>query len=87
MFLLFGVLMKKITIIPGDGIGKEVMEAAILVLDSSGLNLEYKFAEAGYDCFQKNGTNIPDETIKIAKKTDATLFGAVTTVKDQKSFC
>ncbi|HSO26200.1 MAG TPA: isocitrate/isopropylmalate dehydrogenase family protein, partial [Methanobacteriaceae archaeon] len=33
----------------------------------------------------KNGTTIPDETIKIAKKTDATLFGAVTTVKDQKS--
>lgn len=85
MFLLFGVLMKKITIIPGDGIGKEVMEAAILVLDSSGLNLEYKFAEAGYECFQKYGNNIPDETIKIAKKTDATLFGAVTTVKDQKS--
>jgi isopropylmalate/isohomocitrate dehydrogenase-like protein len=77
--------MKKITIIPGDGIGKEVMEAAILVLDSLELNLEYKFAEAGYECFQKNGTTIPDETIKIAKKTDATLFGAVTTVKDQKS--
>jgi 3-isopropylmalate dehydrogenase/methanogen homoisocitrate dehydrogenase len=77
--------MKKITIIPGDGIGKEVMEAAILVLDSLELNLEYKFAEAGYECFQKNGTTIPDETIKIAKKTYATLFGAVTTVKDQKS--
>ena len=77
--------MKKITIIPGDGIGKEVMEAAILVLDSLELNLEYKFAEAGYECFQKNGTTIPEETIKLAKKTDATLFGAVTTVKDQKS--
>lgn len=77
--------MKKITIIPGDGIGKEVMEAAILVLDSLELNIEYKFAEAGYECFQKNGTTIPEETIKISKKTDATLFGAVTTVKDQKS--
>ncbi len=77
--------MKKITIIPGDGIGKEVMEAAILVLDSLELNLEYKFAEAGYECFQKNGTTIPEETIKLAKKTDATLFGAVTTVKDHKS--
>jgi 3-isopropylmalate dehydrogenase/methanogen homoisocitrate dehydrogenase len=77
--------MKKITVIPGDGIGKEVMAAAISVLDSLELNLEYKTAEAGNECFQKNGTTIPDETIKIAKKTDATLFGAVTTVPGQKS--
>ncbi|MDO8869848.1 MAG: homoisocitrate dehydrogenase [Methanobacteriaceae archaeon] len=77
--------MKKITVIGGDGIGKEVIEAAISVLNSLELNLEYKIAEAGNECFQKNGTNIPDETIKIAKKTDATLFGAVTTVPGQKS--
>jgi 3-isopropylmalate dehydrogenase/methanogen homoisocitrate dehydrogenase len=77
--------MKKITVIPGDGIGKEVMAAAISVLDSLELNLEYKTAAAGNECFQKNGTTIPDETIKIAKKTDATLFGAVTTVPGQKS--
>ncbi len=77
--------MKKITVISGDGIGKEVMEAAISVLDSLELNLEYKVAEAGNECFQKIGTTIPNETIKIAKKTDATLFGAVTTVPGQKS--
>ncbi|MDP3623995.1 MAG: homoisocitrate dehydrogenase [Methanobacteriaceae archaeon] len=77
--------MKKITVIGGDGIGKEVMEAAISVLDSLELNLEYKIAEAGNECFQKNGTSIPDETIKIAKKTDATLFGAVTSAPGQKS--
>lgn len=77
--------MKKITVISGDGIGKEVMEAAISVLESLELNLEYKIAEAGNECFQKIGTTIPDETIKTAKKTEATLFGAVTTVPGQKS--
>ncbi|GAB6056259.1 NAD-dependent isocitrate dehydrogenase [Methanobacterium alkalithermotolerans] len=77
--------MIKITIIPGDGIGKEVMNAATHVLDSLELNLDYIYASAGYECFQKTGSTIPDETIKLTKKTSATLFGAVTTVPGHKS--
>ncbi len=77
--------MIKITIIPGDGIGKEVMNAATYVLDSLELNLDYIFASAGYECFEKTGSTIPDETINLTKKTSATLFGAVTTVPGHKS--
>ncbi|MGL4669613.1 MAG: isocitrate/isopropylmalate family dehydrogenase [Methanobacteriaceae archaeon] len=77
--------MKKIAVIPGDGIGKEVMEASLAVLDSLELNLDYIFAEAGQECFLKNGTPIPEETLKIAKKCEATLFGAVTSVPKEKS--
>jgi 3-isopropylmalate dehydrogenase/methanogen homoisocitrate dehydrogenase len=76
---------KKIAIIKGDGIGKEVMEAALLVLDSLNLNFEYISAEAGNECYNKHGSTIPKETIEIAKKADSTLFGAVTTVEGQKS--
>jgi len=77
--------MYNITVIPGDGIGKEVMQAALNVLDSLDIDFNYKTAHAGNECFKKTGTTIPEETIKAAKKGDATLFGAVTTVPGQKS--
>jgi len=77
--------MYDITVIPGDGIGKEVMEATLLILDTLDLGLNYKEAYAGEECFKKVGTNLPDETIRDAKNSDATLFGAVTTVSSQKS--
>jgi methanogen homoisocitrate dehydrogenase len=77
--------MKRIAVIPGDGVGKEVMGATLLVLDVLDLNFEYVPAVAGQECFEIEGTTIPDETIEIAKKSDATLFGAVTTVPGQKS--
>jgi methanogen homoisocitrate dehydrogenase len=77
--------MKKITTIPGDGIGKEVMEAGIHILNKLDLNIDYIPQEAGYELYQKTGNNIPEETIKSAKKTDATLFGAVTSVPGEKS--
>lgn len=77
--------MYDITVIPGDGIGREVMEAAISILDSLNIEFNYKTAYAGNECFQKTGTTIPEDTIESAKGSDATLFGAVTTVPGQKS--
>ncbi|AEG18795.1 homoisocitrate dehydrogenase [Methanobacterium paludis] len=77
--------MYKITVIPGDGIGPEVMEAALYVLEASNLEFDYINAKAGNECFKRTGTTIPDGTISTAKNTDATLFGAVTTVPGQKS--
>ena len=77
--------MIKIARIEGDGIGREVMEAGVAVLDSLDLNLDYVDAEAGRACFEKNGTTLPDETIEIAKKSKATLFGAITSTPGQKS--
>jgi isopropylmalate/isohomocitrate dehydrogenase-like protein len=77
--------MYRITLIPGDGIGPEVMDAALHVLEASNLEFDYKKAWAGNACFYAMGTTIPDETIEMARKADATLFGAVTTVPGQKS--
>lgn len=67
----------KIAIIPGDGIGKEVMDATLNVLDAIDINFEYIYADAGDECLKKTGTSLPNETIEILKKTDACLFGAV----------
>ena len=77
--------MIKITVIPGDGIGPEVIDAGIEILDYLNLNIDFIEAEAGYDCFKKNGTPIPEETVKNAKKSSATLFGAITSTPGEKS--
>lgn len=77
--------MYNLTVIPGDGIGPEVTEAALYVMDALDVNFNYTTAYAGEECFQKTGTTIPEETIKLAKKADASLFGAVTTVPGMKS--
>ncbi|WP_456329874.1 isocitrate/isopropylmalate family dehydrogenase [Archaeoglobus sp.] len=68
--------MKKIVVIPGDGIGKEVMEAAMLILEKLDLPFEYSYYEAGDEALEKYGKALPDETLEACKKSDAVLFGA-----------
>lgn len=77
--------MYTITVIPGDGIGPEVMEATLHVLEALPIEFKFQEARAGNACYHETGTTIPDETIEMAKNSDATLFGAVTTVPGQKS--
>ena len=67
----------KIAVIPGDGIGKEVMEATISVLDALDINFDYNYALAGDECYEEKGTPLPQETIDIIRESDACLFGAV----------
>ncbi len=68
--------MKRIAVIPGDGIGKEVMEAAMLVLEKLDLPFEYRYYEAGDEAYKKYGEALPEETLEGCKKSDAVLFGA-----------
>jgi len=68
--------MKKIVVIPGDGIGKEVMEAAMLILEKLDLPFEYSYYDAGDEALEKYGKALPDETLEACRKSDAVLFGA-----------
>ena len=68
--------MYNIAVIPGDGIGKEVMDATLKVLEGLDIDLEYHFGEAGDECLEKNGVALPEETIQKVKDSDACLFGA-----------
>lgn len=77
--------MYNIAVIPGDGIGPEVMDATLQVLQVLGLEFNFMEAPAGDECFRQTGTTIPEETIKLARKADAVLFGAVTSVPTDKS--
>ena len=66
----------QIAVVPGDGIGQEVMKATIDVLDSLDIDFEYVYGEAGDECLEKNGTALPGETLDIIRQSDACLFGA-----------
>ena len=66
----------QIAIVPGDGIGREVMEATLFVLDSLGIDFDYVYGEAGDECLEKTGTALPAETLEIIRNADACLFGA-----------
>lgn len=66
----------KIAVVPGDGIGQEVMDATISVLDNLDIDFDYVYGEAGDACLEKNGTALPQETVNIVRDSDACLFGA-----------
>jgi len=72
-----------IAVLKGDGIGPEVTDAAVNVLEAvqgtSNLKLRFLYGEAGYHCIAEHGTNLPEETIALLKQTDACLKGPMTT--------
>lgn len=68
----------QIAVMPGDGIGVDVMEAAQLVLDALRLDADYHQADIGWELWRKEGNPLPQRTIDTLKKSDCALFGAVT---------
>jgi methanogen homoisocitrate dehydrogenase len=72
----------KIAIVPGDGIGKEVIPAALSVLDAFGLDIEKTPLEIGYGKWERTGSALTDDDLDIIKDCDCVLFGAITTPPD-----
>lgn len=68
----------KIALLPGDGIGKDVMDAAQIVLDKLALDAEYFPGDIGWEFWCKEGDSLPQRTIDLLKRTDCCLFGAIT---------
>ncbi len=58
--------MKKVVVIPGDGIGKEVMDAAMLILEKLNLPFDFSYYEAGDEALEKYGKALPDESLRRA---------------------
>lgn len=63
---------------PGDGIGKDVMDAARIVLDAMKLDAEYVPCDIGWEFWCNEGNALPDRTIKALEGTTCGLFGAIT---------
>ena len=67
----------KIAILPGDGIGPEIMNEAVRVLNALGENFEMEWADVGGVGYANHGHPLPESTLKLAQEADAVLFGAV----------
>jgi 3-isopropylmalate dehydrogenase len=67
----------KIAILPGDGIGTEIVAEAVKVLRVLDLRLELEQALVGGAAYEAHGHPLPDATLQLAKDADAVLFGAV----------
>ena len=67
----------KIAVLPGDGIGPEIIAQAVKVLNALGEPFEMETAPVGGAGYEAKGHPLPEETLKLAKEADAILFGAV----------
>ncbi|MFW9852078.1 MAG: isocitrate/isopropylmalate dehydrogenase family protein [Candidatus Thorarchaeota archaeon] len=69
-----------IAVLPGDGIGKDVTDAAMKVLDVVGFSelAEYKWGDIGWEFWCKEGDALPERTIELLKQSDCCFFSAIT---------
>ncbi|HAD48035.1 isocitrate dehydrogenase [Idiomarina sp.] len=69
----------KITVIPGDGIGPDIVDSAIKILTKVGCDFDYEFVDAGLTALEKTGELLPQNTLDAIKRNGITLKGPLTT--------
>lgn len=69
---------KKVLVLPGDGIGREVCDAAIPVLEALQLPIDLEYGDIGWECWTREGDPVPQATWDSIDKVDAILLGAIT---------
>ncbi|MEE1824747.1 isocitrate/isopropylmalate family dehydrogenase [Streptomyces sp. BE20] len=69
---------RSIAVLPGDGIGPEVVEAALAAVERLGLPLDLRFGDIGWECWRQEGDPVPARTWKLLEETDTCLLGAIT---------
>ena len=72
-------MKRTITVIPGDGIGPDIVNAAIKVVDASGIEIVWETALAGMEAIKEHGDPLPDYTIDSIRKNKVALKGPLTT--------
>lgn len=71
--------MRTITLINGDGIGPEISDAVVKIIDATGLKIDWDVQTAGADVIETEGTPLPDRVLKSIKKNKVALKAPVTT--------
>ena len=66
----------RIALIPGDGVGKEVVPAARQVLEALPLAFDFTPLDAGWEVFERTGTALPQRTASVIRSCDGAIFGA-----------
>ena len=77
---------RTIVAMPGDGIGKVVLDEAIRVLNKAGLNADYVEADIGWEFWCAEGNPLPQRTLDLIKKHKIGLFGAITSKPKDEAF-
>jgi len=67
----------RIAVLPGDGVGPEVITESVKVLDVLGLDLEFVYCDVGSTAYAKTGTPFPEEAMEACDEADAALLGTV----------
>ena len=71
--------MHNVTLIKGDGIGPSIMDAAVNIIDATGIDINWEEMDAGMAAFDKHGTPLPDETLASIDKNRVAFKGPLTT--------
>lgn len=71
--------MRKITLVPGDGIGPEVADAAVRVIEAAGVSIEWDVQNAGAAVAEAEGSPMPERVLQSIRKNGVALKGPVTT--------
>ncbi|HLK32165.1 MAG TPA: isocitrate/isopropylmalate family dehydrogenase, partial [Terriglobales bacterium] len=69
----------RITLIPGDGIGPEVTDATVRILEATGVRFEWERCNAGQEAYEKYGEYLPKDLLDSIERTRVALKGPVTT--------
>ena len=69
----------KITLIPGDGVGPELAEAAKKCIEATGVSIEWDIQDAGIDVMAKEGTPLPDRVLESIRKNKIAIKSPITT--------
>ncbi|OIM99911.1 isocitrate dehydrogenase [Idiomarina sp. MD25a] len=72
-------MSRKITVIPGDGIGPDIVKSALAILEKAGCDFDYEFVDAGLTALEKTGELLPQATLDAIAKNGVTLKGPLTT--------
>ncbi len=69
----------RVTLIPGDGIGPEITEATRLVVEATGVPIEWDIQEAGEEVYEREGTPLPERVLESIRQNRVALKGPITT--------
>src|SRR5690625_805515 len=69
----------RLTLLPGDGVGPELAEATVRVLDATGVKIDWDVQIAGEEALEKFGTPLPDSVLESLRKNRVGLKGPITT--------
>ncbi|MBN2013633.1 MAG: isocitrate/isopropylmalate dehydrogenase family protein [Candidatus Altiarchaeota archaeon] len=71
--------MHKVTLIPGDGIGPEVTDSCVKVMEAAGVKIKYEKVDAGAGVMEREGTPLPEQVLESIRKNKVALKGPITT--------